>query len=183
MSIPSRIADTAKFAALITFAFTISATFAADVTGMPRIVDGDTIQIDVTKIRLSGIDAPETDQLCLDEKGQRWSCGITSRDELVRHAGNKPWTCHVTGTDRYGRSLATCEVNGEDIERWMVKSGWALAFVRYSHAYDNDETIARNAHIGLWAGAFIVPWDWRSRIRKLSFSERPVSRQMRRQFC
>jgi endonuclease YncB( thermonuclease family) len=138
---------------------------AADITGVPRILDGDTIQIDITKIRLKGIDAPETHplQFCLDPAGERWDCGVTARDELVAHVGGKPWTCHISGTDRYRRSLATCEVDGEDIQRWMVRNGWALSFVRYSHAYDADETIARDAQAGIWAGAFIAPWDWRHR--------------------
>jgi endonuclease YncB( thermonuclease family) len=134
-----------------------------DITGVPRILDGDTIQIDDTKIRLKSIDAPETDQVCLDPIGERWACGITARDELVVHAGGKTWTCHVSGTDRYGRSLAVCEVNGEDINRWMVRNGWALSFVRYSHAYDADEAMARDAQEGIWVGAFIAPWDWRHR--------------------
>ena len=176
----SHIADATKFAALIAFAFAGPTAFAADISGIPRIVDGDTVQIDATKIRLTGIDAPETDQLCLDEKGQRWTCGITSRDELVRYAGDKPWTCHITGADRYGRSLATCEVGGEDVEKWMVRSGWALSFVRYSHTYDADEEVARAAHSGLWAGAFIAPWDWRSRNNKtvvLGVASVPVNAQ------
>ena len=131
----SRIAVTTRVSAIIICLIAATAAAAAsDIIGIPRIVDGDTIQIDAMKIRLNGIDAPETDQLCLDEKGLRWTCGITARDELVRHAGGKPWTCHVTGTDPYGRSLATCEVGSEDIEKWMVRSGWALSFVRYSHA-------------------------------------------------
>lgn len=114
-------------------------------------------------IRLTGIDAPETDQVCLDPIGERWACGVTARDELVAHAGAKPWTCHVTGLDRYGRSLAGCEVDGEDVNRWMVRSGWAMAFVRYSHAYDADEAMARKEQQGLWVGAFIAPWDLRHR--------------------
>jgi endonuclease YncB( thermonuclease family) len=136
---------------------------ATDITGIPRIVDGDTVQIDATKIRLSGIDAPETDQVCLDPAGEKWACGVTTRDELIEHAGGKVWTCHISGTDRYRRSLAACEVAGEDVQQWMVRSGWALSFVRYSHVYDVDEAIARDARSGLWAGAFIAPWDWRHR--------------------
>jgi endonuclease YncB( thermonuclease family) len=136
------------------------------ISGIPRIVDGDTVEIGTTKIRLVGIDAPETDQLCLDKDGGRWSCGVTSRDELVRHVGSQPWSCLVTGRDRYGRSLAKCESNGENIEKWMVRNGWALSFVRYSHVYDKEEGEARAAKVGLWAGAFIAPWDWRGRNRE-----------------
>jgi endonuclease YncB( thermonuclease family) len=137
----------------------------SSVVGIPRIVDGDTVEIGTTKIRLVGIDAPETDQLCLDKEGKRWACGVTSRDELVRHAGGRSWTCHISGRDRYGRSLANCETAGEDIEQWMVRNGWALSFVRYSHVYDKEEREARAARAGLWAGAFIAPWDWRGRNR------------------
>jgi endonuclease YncB( thermonuclease family) len=136
---------------------------AAELTGIPRIVDGDTVEIGGVKIRLEGIDAPETDQLCLNAKGQRWTCGIDARDQLINKAGGKPWTCRVSGSDRYGRSLATCKVDGEDVESWMVRAGWALSFTRYSHVYDAEEKVARDARAGLWSGAFIAPWDWRSR--------------------
>lgn len=135
----------------------------APLTGVPRIVDGDTVEIAGTKIRLEGIDAPETDQLCLNAHGQRWACGIEARDQLVRHAGGRAWTCKEKEKDRYGRTVATCFVGAEDIDRWMVREGWALAFLRYSRLYEAEEAAARAAHAGLWAGAFIAPWDWRSR--------------------
>ena|SRR5579863_10305556 len=68
---------------------------AADITGVPRILDGDTIQIEGTKIRLRGIDAPEKVQVCLDPAGETWACGVTARDELLEHVGDRPWTCHI----------------------------------------------------------------------------------------
>src|SRR5260221_3622828 len=140
-----------------------SVCFAAEISGLPRIVDGDTVQIGSTKIRFAGIDAPETDQVCLDGKGERWACGITSRDELIKYSAGRPWECDLIGTDRYGSALGKCFVEGEDISAWMVRSGCALSFVRYSHEYDRDEAAAREAKAGLWAGAFIAPWDWRHR--------------------
>jgi endonuclease YncB( thermonuclease family) len=136
---------------------------AADVAGIPRIVGGDTVEIERVKIRLEGIDAPETDQLCLNSRGQRWTCGIEARDQLSKYVGGRPWICRISGQDRYGRSLARCQVDGQDVGEWMVRSGWALSFTRYSHSYDLDERVAREARQGLWAGAFIAPWDWRSR--------------------
>jgi Staphylococcal nuclease homologue len=75
----------------------------------------------------------------------------------------REWECDLTGSDRYGRALGKCFVEGEDISSWMVRSGWALSFVRYSHDYDHEEAAARDAKAGLWAGAFIAPWDWRHR--------------------
>lgn len=133
------------------------------VSGPPRIVDGDTVQIGSTKIRLVGIDAPETDQLCLDAKGENWACGVASRDQLIKFSNNRDWDCDIAGVDRYGRSLGKCFVEGDDVNKWMVRSGWALSFVRYSHEYDQDELAARLARAGLWSGAFIAPWDWRHR--------------------
>jgi endonuclease YncB( thermonuclease family) len=140
-----------------------STAFAAEVTGVPRIVDGDTVEIGRVKIRLSGIDAPETDQICLDAKREKWACGIAARDELIRHSNGQIWECTTTGSDQYGRSLANCYIDGDDVSAWMVRSGWALSFVHYSHAYDADETTARDAGAGLWSGSFIAPWDWRHR--------------------
>ena len=140
--------------------------FAADITGVPKIREGDQITIGNTRIRLGGIDAPAADQLCLNTKGERWTCGVAARDELIKHAGNKSWTCRTRNTDRRGRTVARCEVDGEDIQKWMVASGWALAFVRISRDYEPDEKIAREAKAGMWQGAFIAPWDWRVRNKK-----------------
>jgi endonuclease YncB( thermonuclease family) len=77
-----------------------SPALAAEITGIPRIVDGDTVEIGQVKIRLSGIDAPETDQICLDAKGEKWACGIAARDELIRHSNGQAWECTTTGTDQ-----------------------------------------------------------------------------------
>jgi endonuclease YncB( thermonuclease family) len=139
---------------------------AADITGVPKIREGDQITIGNSRIRLGGIDAPSVDQLCLNTKGERWTCGVAARDELIKHAENKPWSCHVNRVDRRGRSVAKCEVDGEDIQKWMVTSGWALSYARFSHDYDADEKAARDAKAGMWQGAFIAPWDWRVRNKK-----------------
>ena len=140
---------------------------AADITGTAKVREGDTVVIGTSRIRLGGIDAPSVDQLCLNSKGERWTCGAAARDELIKHADNKNWTCHTNqAADRRGRIVARCEVDGEDIQKWMVKSGWALSYVRFSHDYDADEKAARDAKAGMWQGAFIAPWDWRVRNKK-----------------
>src|SRR3978361_64505 len=139
---------------------------AADISGVPRIREGDHIQIGNSRIRLGGIDAPAVDQLCLNNSGERWTCGAAARDALIKHVGNKSWTCRARTTDRRGRTVARCDVEGEDIQKWMVSNGWALAFVRISKDYEPDEKIAREAKAGMWQGAFIAPWDWRARNKK-----------------
>lgn len=139
---------------------------AADITGVPKIRHGDQVQIGNVRIRLGGIDAPSSDQLCLNTKGERWTCGIAARDELIKHAGNRSWTCHVRSIDRRGRTVARCEADGQDIQKWLVANGWALAYTRASHDYEADEKAAREAKAGMWQGAFIAPWDWRVRNKK-----------------
>lgn len=139
---------------------------AADITGTAKIRDGDQILIGNTRIRLGGIDAPSVDQLCLNTKGERWTCGVAARDALIKHTEGKPWLCRTRSIDRRGRTVARCEVGGEDIQKWLVQNGWALAFVRISKDYEADEASAREAKAGMWQGAFIAPWDWRVRNKK-----------------
>ena len=120
-----------KFLLAIAFMLLPALAQAADITGVPKIREGDHIQIGNTRIRLGGIDAPSVDQLCLNNSGERWTCGVAARDELIKHAGNKSWTCHPRQVvDRRGRTVARCEVDGEDIQKWLVANGWALAYLR-----------------------------------------------------
>ena len=140
---------------------------AADITGIAKVRDGDEIQIGTNRIRLGGIAAPAVDQLCLNTKGERWTCGAAARDELIKRADNKPWICRTRQVaDRRGRIVARCEVGGEDIQKWMVRNGWALSYARFSRDYEPDEKLAREAKAGMWQGAFIAPWDWRVRNKK-----------------
>src|SRR5262245_6270366 len=145
---------------------TCSLAQAADLSGVPRIVDGDTLAIGATKVRLQGIDAPETDQICLNSNGARWTCGIDARDQLARHIGGRKISCSSDDTDAYQRILARCSLAGEDLNAWIVREGWALAYVKYSFAYQKLEEDARVNQRGLWHGAFIAPWDWRHRNTK-----------------
>jgi endonuclease YncB( thermonuclease family) len=155
-----------KFLPAIILIFLPASAQAADISGTAKVHDGDQVQIGNTHIRLGGIDAPSVDQLCLNTKGERWTCGVAARDELTHHTANQSWSCHVLRTDHRGRAVARCEVNGEDIQKWLVHSGWALAYTRASHDYEADEKAAREAKAGMWQGAFIAPWDWRIRNKK-----------------
>src|ERR1700742_314116 len=139
---------------------------AADISGVAKFHDGDQVQIGNIHIRLAGIDAPSVDQLCLNTKGERWTCGVAARDELAHHTANQSWSCHTQRIDRRGRTVAKCEVGGEDVQKWLVSIGWALAYNRRSHEYEADEKAAREAKAGMWQGAFIAPWDWRIRNKK-----------------
>jgi endonuclease YncB( thermonuclease family) len=136
---------------------------AEQVRAIPQIVDADTVYVGSIKIRLHGIDAPEMDQVCIDASGKDWSCGIDAREKLHAFTHDRPWICDLAGKDVYKRHLGSCTVGGEDVSRWLVRSGWALAFRRYSTAYVADDDYAREQKLGLWSGAFIAPWEWRRR--------------------
>ena len=126
-----------------------------------RVVDGDTIHIGQDKYRLEGIDAPEMRQECL-YKGEQWECGIESTKSLRKQiAVTSQLRCEGERKDSYGRILAICFLGGKDINAWMVKNGWALAYVKYSKKYLKEQRYAKKNTLGIWKGQFVLPWDWR----------------------
>jgi endonuclease YncB( thermonuclease family) len=147
----------------VVLCFTSLSAHAEQVQAIPQIVDADTVYVASAKIRLSGIDAPETEQICIDAAGKNWKCGLDARERLQAYAGSRILICDLAGMDVYKRHLGTCTADGEDVSRWLVRNGWALAFRRYSTAYIADEDFAREQKHGLWSGAFIAPWEWRHR--------------------
>jgi hypothetical protein len=104
---------------VLAFLTIASSAEAETISGIPRVVDGDTLVVGATKIRLEGIDAPETDQVCLNAKGDHWTCGIEARDRLQAHIEGQVVVCLSNSTDIYQRSLATCSHRGEDLNGWM----------------------------------------------------------------
>jgi endonuclease YncB( thermonuclease family) len=124
-------------------------------------VDGDTIRIGSMAIRLEGIDAPEIKQICNDQTGKGYSCGRSAKAALSRLLSHD-LICKRSGEDRYGRTLAYCTSGGIDLNREMVRQGWAFAFVKYSDRYVAEETDARLSKRGIWAGTAQAPWEWRA---------------------
>ena len=91
-------------AALLASVFAFSSHAAPVITGEPQVVDGDTLAIGQTKIRLESIDAPESDQVCLSPNHKRWACGMEARDRLAAYIDHRPIDCTATGSDAHGRS-------------------------------------------------------------------------------
>lgn len=121
-------------------------------------MDGDTIIIDQTRLRLISIDAFETGQTCT-RNGGTYACGEESTRTLIRLIAQRPVACEGTQRDRYKRPLVRCTVGGVDLGREMVRSGWAVA--EFSPEYLRDEEIARVGRYGAWAGSFERPSVWR----------------------
>jgi len=133
----------------------------ADITGKPRVVDGDTIHIGKTKIRLHGIDAPEMKQTCRTRKGEEQMCGQLAKQALQRLVQGQDVVCKGDTRDRYKRLIAVCYVGPLDINEQMVTDGWAMAYRKYSTDYVRAETLAKSRREGLWRGEFVPPWEWR----------------------
>lgn len=152
---------------LLIAAFTIAFSGAcrADIVGRASVIDGDTIEIHGRRIRLHGIDAPENGQLCFDAANQAYRCGQMAAMALDEFIGQSPVSCRERDVDRYGRTVADCRVRGEDIELWLVRSGHAFAYRRYSSDYIGAEQEAKNSRHGIWAGHTQPPWEWRKEQR------------------
>tara|TARA_B100000767_G_C19746009_1_gene528545 strand:- start:631 stop:1101 length:471 start_codon:yes stop_codon:yes gene_type:complete len=134
---------------------------AKEISGFPNITDGDTIKISNIRIRLHGIDAPETKQFCT-RNFKEYSCGIDATAALAKKIGRKKVVCKAQDKlDRYKRYISVCFVEKVNLNKWMVRNGYAIAYRRYSKDYVEDENYAKTKKLGLWSGSFIRPEKWR----------------------
>ena len=158
-------------------------------SGSVRVSDGDTVEITSYddgpagtpkkhKVRIWGIDAPETKQLCRDGAGQDYECGKRAAERMREVLGDEA-TCEVKARDQYGRAVARCfpgirteqdlllsrdgrETEGGDAGLALVESGDAVAYGKFSRGfYEPAEKAAREKGVGIWGGEFEVPEDWR----------------------
>ena len=145
---------------------------ALEISGIPKVIDGDTVHIDNKKIRLEGIDAPEIRQQCKKpflkisalivlSFNKNYSCGLTAKIELANKINNSKIKCITSSKDRYKRFLATCFKDKINLNKWMVRNGYAVAYKKYSKDYLRDEEYAKENKLGVWEGSFIMPEKWR----------------------
>lgn len=136
------------------------AVAAEAIVGRASVIDGDTIEIHGIRIRLHGIDAPESGQMC-SAAGKKYRCGQRAAFALADKTNNRTVSCEPRDRDRYGRTVAVCYAGDEDINAWMVSQGWALAYRQYSRDYVRQEKAASASKLGIWQGEFVPPWGWR----------------------
>lgn len=138
-----------------------------EVSGQATVADGDSLTLAGERFRIAGIDAPEYAQTC-SRAGRAYACGRRARQALAMLAEGRAVTCRGHERDRYGRLVARCEAGGRDLGLAMVESGWAITYGDYQAA----EAEARRARLGLWAGTFQRPQEWRA-ARQGSEEKRP----------
>jgi endonuclease YncB( thermonuclease family) len=127
------------------------------VSGAARASDGDSFRLGQDRVRLLGLDAPELAQLCAGADGRDWPCGRAARDRMANLLASGPVDCRPEDTDQYDRLLARCSVGGDDLGASMVSAGLAVS----SGDYWREEQAARSGKLGIWAGGFDRPADWR----------------------
>ena len=158
-----------KYIIIILTLFYFQIIQASEIIGLPKVIDGDSIHIKSYKIRLEGIDAPEISQKCKKPYlkiifftfQKDYYCGQVSKKKLIQKIGNKSVKCILLGKDRYKRYLAKCIKDTVNLNRWMVRNGYAVAYRKYSKQYVLDENFAKEEKLGLWKGTFIKPEKWR----------------------
>ena len=127
-----------------------------------RIIDGDTIHLNGDKIRFSGIDTPEINQMCKKDKIDI-PCGAIAKELLIEKIGNSVPICILEGKDQYGRMLGECYIKKESLSSYLVREGFAFAYTRYSKKFVEDEQFAIKNKSGMWSMDFIFPWDFRKK--------------------
>ncbi|MGU3664630.1 thermonuclease family protein [Methylobacterium sp. A49B] len=146
------------------------AVAAGTVSGPATVVDGDTIEVQGTRIHLYGIDAPETAQSCETAAGREYRCGREAMQALNARIAGAVVTCERREGSVAGRVAGICHAHGEDLSAWMVGQGLALASRHVTTAYNRQEGRAWATRRGIWAGTFEKPADWRQDRRRVEAS-------------
>ena len=158
-----------KYTILILSLLFYQKIYASEIVGFPKVVDGDTLHIESYKIRLEGIDAPEMKQKCKKPYLQiiffnfqkDYYCGQVSKKKLVQKIAQHKIKCTLLDKDRYKRYLGKCFKGKLNLNKWMVRNGYAVAYRKYSKRYILEENFAKEEKLGIWIGSFLEPEKWR----------------------
>lgn len=120
------------------------------------VVDGQTLRVGETVVRLQGVAAPARGTTCLQPDQRRFDCGTAATDALARLVHGKPLTCKLYGRDEAGFHQGLCEAGTTEVNRAIVAAGWARATFApdgfAAASFSTEEGQARAASRGVWQG-------------------------------
>tara|TARA_B100001540_G_C15753736_1_gene618251 strand:+ start:603 stop:1103 length:501 start_codon:yes stop_codon:yes gene_type:complete len=130
------------------------------IKGKAKVVNSDYIKIDKQTIILFGVEAMERPQKCYinNELWPCWESGVRKLEEIVDLGET---ICFVKGKAKMNRVFAICETQNIELNKELIRSGLALARIKQSDLYIDDERYAKENKLGIWRGKFIEPWKWR----------------------
>jgi endonuclease YncB( thermonuclease family) len=130
--------------------------------------DGDTVQIGDVTYKLDGIDAPEVDQMCIDNHADAWTCGIEARNQLTALIKGRNVRCEDvnekpnTANNRKKRvGICTAEGDTMSLNQQLVGTGFAVSGTSIKGYYRDDEAVAKEDSKGVWKGCFVAPQEFR----------------------
>ncbi|PYG27759.1 thermonuclease family protein [Pelagimonas varians] len=154
-----------RFCIVLIAALILGHSASADLSGPVHVVDADTIKVHGQSIRLHAIDAPEVKQHCGGPGQPVWACGIWVKTRAQELFEGQFAQCEALETDRYGRMVARCLVNGQDMGQVLVSQGLAFAYRKYGWDYDLDEKGAAVSGRGLHGTGVVNPAEYRAQGR------------------
>ena len=130
------------------------------IKGKAKVVNSDYIKIDKQTIILFGVEAMERPQKCYinNELWPCWESGVRKLEEIVDLGET---VCFVKGKAKMNRVFAICETQNIELNKELIRSGLALARIKQSDLYIDDERYAKENNLGIWRGKFVEPWKWR----------------------
>lgn len=141
----------------------VPAKSAGTIAGRAIARAGDMLRIGAVTLKLTGIEAPHSEQTCTKAAGRRWKCGEAAMQALKGIVGNKIVACEITARDEAGRASGSCRVDGIDIGGELVKGGHVFAERGLFSRYGSLEGEAMAAKAGLWSGEADRPADYRAK--------------------
>jgi endonuclease YncB( thermonuclease family) len=134
---------------------------AGQISGEAKAIDSTTIRIGEQRVLLFGIDSVMRKQLCTLD-GKPWQCWQAAVKDLQTLLDQGSAVCDTIGEpDVYGRVLARCKVNDQDVNQQHVSRGFAVARTTESTDYVAAEAVAKEKKLGLWQGQFTPPDQYR----------------------
>ena len=125
--------------------------------------DNGQLRVGDQVVSLYGVNLPAPGQLC-EDGDVPWPCGTIAWQVLEQHLLNSRLDCvYLPPLDSSEDTTLTaeCWIGEQNLNRWLVESGWALTVGDTASVYHTDELLAQQNNLGIWRGSFIPPDTWR----------------------